>query len=62
MEPWVLQAIIPAYAGLVTLVSLTGTFGQTSTRRQAARDVLRLLLPWGVIALMLEQRSTLPRT
>jgi VIT1/CCC1 family predicted Fe2+/Mn2+ transporter len=52
---WLPTTIILAYSALVILLALTGVFSETERRRQAARSVLLIVLPVGVVGLALEQ-------
>jgi hypothetical protein len=52
MPDWVPPTIIVAYAAIVILLALTGVFGETAERRDAAYKVLRAVLPWGLVTIV----------
>jgi hypothetical protein len=54
MPTWVPTTILIGYFVLVTLISLAGVFSETGERREAAQKVLRVLLPLGVLAIVVE--------
>ncbi|MGY0236971.1 hypothetical protein [Longispora urticae] len=53
---WVPTTIILGYTALVTLLALAGAFSHTAGRRDAAYRILRVLLPWSVLATIVEAR------
>jgi hypothetical protein len=39
------------YGGLIIVLALASTFSETSTRRDAAYRALRIVAPWGALAI-----------
>jgi len=57
---WVLPAIILGYAGAVVLLALAAAFSHDIDRRESAYNVLRILLPWGIILALYDARVRQP--
>ena len=49
MPSWVLTTVLLSYTGVVILLALAGVFSETESRRSAAYQVLRVMLPWGLV-------------
>jgi hypothetical protein len=44
-------ALALVYGGLIILLALASAFSETSTRRDAAYRALRIVAPWGALAI-----------
>ena len=58
MPGWVPTTILLAYTGVVMLLALAGVFSETSSRRDAAHQVLRVMLPWGLLTVAAQAAVT----
>ncbi|MEU5549031.1 hypothetical protein ABZ738_04610 [Micromonospora sp. NPDC047793] len=58
MPDWVFPTILLSYTGLVVLLALAGVFSETEARRTAAFQVLRVMLPWGVLTVAAQAVAT----
>jgi hypothetical protein len=47
-------AIALGYSALIVLLALASTFSETSARRDAAYRALRIVAPWGAVAIAAE--------
>jgi NADH:ubiquinone oxidoreductase subunit 6 (subunit J) len=55
MPDWLATAVIRTYAGAIVLLVLAAAFSFDADRRASAERVLRLLLPWGFLAWVVER-------
>lgn len=56
MPSWILPSLIVAYGAILTLLILASAFSYEEERRDAAFRVLRIMLPWGIVALLIDMK------
>ncbi|MET3426921.1 hypothetical protein BJ973_006133 [Actinoplanes tereljensis] len=54
MPSWVLPAVVLGYTSILLLLVLASAFSYAASRRDAAYRVLRVLLPWGIVAMLVD--------